>query len=125
MEPVLKTEKPSIKPYNKHLLVCTGPRCTSGEAESLFKIIGEKLAANGLEGGEFRVKRTRCSCFAVCKGGPIVVVHPDGTWYYGVTSEVLDRILKEHLKEGRPVKEHVFHQAHLERDDTEILEAKE
>jgi (2Fe-2S) ferredoxin len=111
MEPVLKTEKPSIKPYNKHLLVCTGPRCTSGESESLFKMLGEKLAAHGLEGGPFRVKRTRCSCFAVCKGGPIVVVHPDGTWYYGVTPEILDRILEEHVKEGRPVREYIFYQA--------------
>jgi (2Fe-2S) ferredoxin len=111
MNPVIKAEKPSIKPYNKHLLICTGPRCSSGEAEVLFKMLGEKLAAHGLEGGGFRVKRTRCSCFAVCKGGPILVVHPDGIWYYGVTPEVLDRILKEHLKEGKPVQEHIFHEA--------------
>ncbi|MFY9268718.1 MAG: ferredoxin [Candidatus Manganitrophaceae bacterium] len=109
MEPVLKAEKPSIKPYSKHLLVCTGPRCTSGEAELLFKMIGERLQAHGLSEGILRVKRTRSHCFAVCKGGPIVVVHPDGIWYYGVTPEVLERILKEHFLEGKPVEEHIFH----------------
>lgn len=104
-------EKPSMPEYSKHLLVCVGPRCTQGAGEALFQQIGEKLKAQGLSEGGMRVKRTRCTCLAVCKGGPIVVVQPDGTWYYGVTPEVFDRILDEHVKQGRPVKEHVFHQA--------------
>jgi len=111
MDSMPNPEKPSIKPYNFHMLVCTGPRCTQGEAETLFKTIGEKLKLHGLDDGSLRVKRTRCSCFAVCKGGPIVAIQPDGVWYYGVTSEVFDRILVEHLKEGKPVAEHIFHQA--------------
>ncbi len=101
-----------MKPYKFHLLVCTGPRCTlNGESEALFNMVGEKLKEHGLDDGELRVKRTRCNCFAICQGGPIVVVHPQGTWYSKVTAEVLDRILKEHLKEGKVVQEHLFHQA--------------
>jgi (2Fe-2S) ferredoxin len=38
-----------------------------------------------------------------------VVVYPDGIWYAGVTPELLDRIVVEHLKGGRPVEEAVFH----------------
>ncbi len=101
-----------MKPYKWHMLVCTGPRCTqSGESEALFSSLGEKLKANGLDADEMRVKRTKCSCFAICQGGPIVVIQPDGTWYQNVTPEVLDRILVEHLKEGKPVQEHICHQA--------------
>jgi (2Fe-2S) ferredoxin len=92
------------------MLVCTGPRCTEGEAEALFKTIGDKLKIHGMDSGDLRVKRTRCNCFAVCKGGPILVIHPDGIWYFGVTPDVFDRILKEHLKEGNPVQEHIFYQ---------------
>ncbi len=101
-----------MKPYRWHMLICTGSRCTEdGEAEALFSQLGEKLKARGLHDGDLRVKRTRCSCFAICKEGPIVTIHPDGTWYNRVTSEVLDEILDKHLKGGEVVEEHVYHQA--------------
>ena len=103
--------KPTIKSYTNHLLVCTGPRCTQGEGELLFQQIGEKLQAHGLDRGDIGVKRTRCNCLGVCQAGPLVVLYPDGTWYYGVTPEVLDRILVEHVKNGRPVEAHRFYQA--------------
>ena len=44
----------------------------------------------------------------VCAGGPIVVVYPDGVGYSRVTPELLERIVVEHLKEGRVVDEAVF-----------------
>ncbi len=107
--------KPKIGAYRRHLLVCTGPRCTAdGQAQALFDSLGAKFKAAGLDAGELRVKRTRAACFAACKGGPILCVQPDGTWYYGVTDAVMDRIVAEHLVGGRPVDAHVFHQA----DDT-------
>ena len=106
------TEKPRIGDYRRHLLVCTGTRCTQdGAAQVLFDSLGEKFKAAGLNEGALRVKRSRVSCFAACKGGPILCVQPDGTWYYGVTRAVMDRIITEHLVGGEPVREHVFHQA--------------
>lgn len=67
------------------------------------------MRALGLDQGELRVKRTRVSCFAACKGGPILCVQPDGVWYYQAQGANLMRILHEHLKEGRIVEELVFH----------------
>lgn len=104
--------KPKIGSYRRHLLVCTGPRCSvDGAPEALFDSLGDKLKEAGLSTGDLRVKRSRVSCFAACKGGPIVCVQPDGTWYYNVTPENLDRIIDEHLCHGKPVDELVFHQA--------------
>lgn len=104
-------EKPKIGDYRRHLLVCTGPRCTQdGAAQVLFDSLGDKFKAAGLDKGDLRVKRTRVSCFAACKGGPVMCVQPDGTWYYNVTSENMDRIIADHLIGGQPVQELVFHQ---------------
>ena len=104
--------KPTIGSYRRHLLLCTGPRCAAdGQAQALFGSLGARFKAAGLDQGALRVKRSRAACFAACKGGPILCVQPDGTWYYGVTDAVMDRIISEHLVGGEPVREHVFHQA--------------
>ena len=58
--------------------------------------------------GDGTVFRSKVDCLRVCERGPIAVVYPDGTWYRGVTEEVLDRIIDEHLVGGKPVEEYVF-----------------
>lgn len=110
-EPIEVIVKPKIGFYKRHLLVCTGPRCAQdGQAQTLFDSLGDKFKAAGLNEGDLRVKRSRVSCFAACKGGPILCVQPDGVWYYNVTNENIDRIIAEHLVGGRKVEELVFHQ---------------
>lgn len=107
-----QVRKPKIGAYKRHLLVCAGPRCTQdGESQQLFDSLGEKLKAAGLDAGDLRVKRSRVSCFAACKGGPVMCVQPDGTWYYNVTPPNMDRVIEQHLKGGHPVEDLVFHQA--------------
>lgn len=110
-------EKPKLGSYRRHLLVCTGPRCTqNGEAQALFDSLGDTLRAAGLDKGELRVKRTRVSCFAACKGGPIACVQPDGVWYYNAIRENMQRIVDQHLVGGRPVEDLVFHRGPSGRD---------
>ena len=103
-------EKPKMMDYKRHMLVCVGPRCTTeGESEELFSKLGEKFKAAGIDNGAMRVKRTRTSCFATCKSGPIICIQPDGIWYYNVTEANLDRIIIEHLVGGVPVEELIYH----------------
>lgn len=103
--------KPHIGGYKRHLLLCTGPRCTQdGASQALFDSLGDKFKAAGLHEGELRVKRSRVSCFAACKGGPVMCVQPDGTWYYNVTDANMDRIIHQHLVGGQVVQDLVFHQ---------------
>lgn len=102
--------RPKMGDYRRHLLVCTGPRCTpNGESQALFDTLGAKFKAAGIDQGELRVKRTRVSCFATCKSGPLLCVQPDGIWYYDVTESNLDRIIREHLVGGQPVEELIYH----------------
>ncbi|MCK9261007.1 MAG: ferredoxin [Azoarcus sp.] len=104
-------EKPKLGSYRRHLLVCTGPRCSANsDPQALFDSLGEHFKRAGLDAGALRVKRTRASCFAACKGGPILCVQPDGVWYYNVTLENMQRIVDQHLVGGKVVTDLIFHQ---------------
>ncbi|MCK4842791.1 MAG: (2Fe-2S) ferredoxin domain-containing protein [Methylococcales bacterium] len=103
--------KPKMMDYHRHILVCIGDRCTeNGEGQALYDELKEKLKASSLDKGDLRVKKTRATCFGTCKSGPLICIQPDGVWYYDVTSEKLDRIIEQHLIQGEPVAEYIYHQ---------------
>jgi (2Fe-2S) ferredoxin len=54
------------------------------------------------------VLRGKVDCFGVCTAGPTALVLPGGIWYTGVTPDVVDRIIDEHIGQGRPIEEHVI-----------------
>lgn len=104
------TPLPVMEPYTRHVLVCTGGYCSPDRrGRELYTLLASLLQREGLLFGPTRVKRGETPCLGVCAGGPIVVVYPDGVWYAGVTPALLERIVVEHLKEGRVVEEAVFH----------------
>ena len=99
-----------MDPYRWHVLVCTGGYCSPDHrGRELYALLPRLLQREGLLFGPERVKRGETPCLGVCAGGPIVVVYPDGTWYAHVTPALLERIVVEHLKEGRVVEEAVMH----------------
>ena len=101
---------PRMEPYSRHVIVCTGSFCSpERKGRELYSVLASLLEREGLLFGPSRVKRGETPCLGVCESGPIVVVYPDGVWYAGVTPALLERIVKEHLKEGNVVEEAVFH----------------
>jgi (2Fe-2S) ferredoxin len=54
------------------------------------------------------IYRTEAECLMFCRGGLLAVVDPEGTWYHSVTVEACDRIIQEHLLEGKPVVDFAF-----------------
>lgn len=106
-----KITKPMMPQYDRYVLVCVGDRCTGhGEGQGLYEELKAKLKQLMADNAEIKVKRSRVSCFGVCKAGPLLSVQPDGVWYYDINSEKLDRIIEQHLIAGQPVTEWVFHQ---------------
>jgi len=102
--------KAFMEPYRRHVIVCTGGFCSvDRRGRGLYAQLASLLEREDLLFGPTRVKRGETPCLGVCAGGPIVVVYPEGIWYAGVTPELLERIVVEHLKGDRPVEEAVFH----------------
>jgi (2Fe-2S) ferredoxin len=98
-----------MEPYSRHVLVCVGGFCSPNrEGRALYATLARLLEREGLLFGPRRVKRGETPCLGVCAGGPIVVVYPEGVWYAGVTPGLLERIVVEHLRDGRVVEEAVF-----------------
>jgi (2Fe-2S) ferredoxin len=85
----------------RHAFLCIGPDCCSAkEGDAAWDAL--KSAVKKLD---VPVMRTKAACFRVCRGGPWLVVYPEGTWYGEVTPERMKRIVAEHLLDGRPVEE--------------------
>ena len=104
------TPLPRMDPYSRHVLVCVGGFCSPDHrGRELYQLLPALLQRHGLLFGHDRVKRGETPCLGVCAGGPIVVVYPDGVWYAGVTPALLERIVVEHLVNGRVIEEAVFH----------------
>ena len=99
-----------MEPYARHVLICVGGFCSADRrGRSLYSQLASLLQREGLLFGPRRVKRSETPCLGVCAGGPIVAVYPEGIWYAGVTPALLERIVVEHLRDGRVIEDAVFH----------------
>ncbi len=95
--------------YKCHIFCCTNQRpdghkrgcCASKNALKLRNYM--KAAVKEKKIPASRVNAA--GCLDRCEEGPVLVIYPEGVWYKYETTQDVDRIISEHLENGRIVED--------------------
>ncbi len=76
------------------------PSCARQGSEKFLELFKQELEANNCED---RVDVENTGCLGACEDGPTVLFFEEQIWYGHVQVEDIARIVKEHIKEGKPI----------------------
>ncbi|WP_084281019.1 NADH-quinone oxidoreductase subunit NuoF [Alkaliphilus transvaalensis] len=100
-----KSDEDKKHKEKNHVMVCGGTGCTSSGCQKIIGKLDEELKKHQLT-EEIKVIKT--GCFGLCEAGPIIITHPDGTFYSRVNPEDIEKIVENHLIEGNIVKDLLY-----------------
>lgn len=92
-------------PFKRMVFVCVNRRdngeacCADRQSEMILNALKERVKRLGLAG---KVRVSKSGCQDVCERGPSVMVFPDNVWYYQVTQNDVERILKDITQGFKP-----------------------
>lgn len=96
-----------MKPYDRHIFVCTNERAPDNPKGCCASKGGEAVRARFKtlikEKKILRVRPNTAGCLDQCAQGVAVVVYPEAVWYGNVTVDDVEEIVTKHIQNGEPV----------------------
>lgn len=78
------------------------PSCARRGSEKFLELFKQELNANGCAD---KIDIVNSGCLGACEDGATVMFFEEQIWYGNVQESDVARIVKEHIKEGKPVEE--------------------
>ena len=88
-----------------NISICGGTGCQASRSEEIKE---ELIKYAKLYGVDDRVEISITGCFGFCEKGPIVKISPDHTFYIQIKPENAERIIKEHIVEGKIIEDFLY-----------------
>lgn len=94
--------------HRKHIFICENLRdadsgrtsCAAHHNAKLRAVLKSKIRKHGL-GKEYRVNRS--GCLGQCAYGPVLVIYPQGIWYYGFSEADMDDIITQSVRNDNDI----------------------
>ncbi|GBE01952.1 NADP-reducing hydrogenase subunit HndC [bacterium BMS3Bbin06] len=91
--------------YRANLMLCGGTGCIAGGSLKIKDALIEELKKHKLQ-DEISVVLTGCNGF--CAQGPLLIIHPEDTFYEKLKPEDIPFLIEEHFIKGRPVEKFMY-----------------
>jgi (2Fe-2S) ferredoxin len=88
----------------ERILVCQGRSCRKYASNKILAAFRADLVPG--------IEVIPTGCLGQCGNGPMVLIEPEGIWYWQVLPEQVPIIIKEHLKAQCPVKTMLYPKFH-------------
>ena len=100
-----KRNEKEEKPSKYFISVCGGTGCTSSSSLKIVEALKHWAKEYGVED---KVEVSITGCFGFCEKGPIVKISPDHTFYIKIKPTDAERIIKEHVVEGKLIEDFLY-----------------
>jgi (2Fe-2S) ferredoxin len=97
---------------SRTILVCQHETCPRQGATAVLKAFKSQAPSD--------VVVQSAGCLGECGSGPMVVVLPEEIWYCHVELKDVSRIVEQHLRGGKPVKEKLYPKFHPQKQSIKI-----
>jgi (2Fe-2S) ferredoxin len=89
---------PPQSPTQRRVVLCVGRHCdATGQAKAHFERLKQVLGYPDPFDHSRQVKWTIATCLSHCDFGPNLVIYPEGQWYEGLDSEMLEQVIAQEI----------------------------